>query len=121
MLRLAKLTPARFRIALAVLLGAAFVFLQVAANVAPSPTSSLAWQHDGRLHVFFHPECPHCHEAIEFLRTKPGIDFVLHDVSTPANEALLRMAADEHGIPKEGLGVPFFVRGLALPARLRIR
>jgi hypothetical protein len=51
MLRLAKLTPVRFRIALAIVLGMAFISLQFAVNVAPQPTSSLAWQHDGRLHV----------------------------------------------------------------------
>jgi hypothetical protein len=111
MLRLAKLTPVRFRIALAFVLGVAFISLQFAANVAPQPTSSLAWQHDGRLHVFFHPDCPHCHKAIEFLNAQRGIEVVLHDVSTSANEALLRTVADQHGIPEDVLGVPLFVRG----------
>jgi glutaredoxin len=111
MLRLAKLTPVRFRIALAIVLGAVFISLQFAANVALQPTSSLAWQHDGRLHVFVHPDCPHCHNAIEFLKAQRGIEFVLHDVSTSANEALLRTVADQHGIPQEVLGVPLFVRG----------
>jgi hypothetical protein len=111
MLRFAKLTPFRFRVALAVVLGVAFAALQFAANVAPPPASSVAWQHDGRLHVFFHPDCPHCHDAIEFLKTRPSIDFVLHDVSTSANEALLRMVAGQHSIPEGELGVPLFVRG----------
>jgi hypothetical protein len=71
----------------------------------------LAWQDDGRLHVFYHPNCPHCHTAIEFLRTRPGIDFVLHDVSSTANEVLLRAVADQHHIPEAELGVPLFVRG----------
>jgi glutaredoxin len=93
------------------ILGVAFISLQFAANVAPQPTSSLAWQHDGRLHVFVHPDCPHCHKALEFLNAQRGIEVVLHDVSTSANEALLRTVADQHGIPKEVLGVPLFVRG----------
>ena len=90
MIRLAKSTPARFRMALVIVLGAVFASLQLAANVAPPPGDSPAWQHDGRLHVFFHPDCPHCHRAIEFLKAQSGIETVLHDVSTSANEALLR-------------------------------
>jgi glutaredoxin len=111
MLRLAILTPFRFRIALALVLGVAFASLQLAATVTPSPPNSLSWERDGRLHVFFHPDCPHCHQAIQFLKTQPGIDFDLHDVSASANEALLRMVAEQHSIPEGALGVPFFVRG----------
>lgn len=109
MIRLTFLTPARFRIALAFLLGLVFVGLQFAATIAPPAEVSPAWQHDGRLHVFFHPDCPHCHAAIAFLKTQSGIETVLHDVSTPANEALLITVARQHGIPD--LGVPLFVRG----------
>jgi hypothetical protein len=111
MLRLARLTSSRFRIALAIVLGLAFAVLQFAANAPPPPDASLTWQYDGRLHVFFHPDCPHCHDAIAFLNTQQEIEFVLHDVSTPANEALLRMVANEQGLADEELGVPFFVRG----------
>ena len=111
MLRLTTLTPSRFRIALAIVLGIAFVSLQLAVNVVAPPTTSLSWQHDGRLHVFFHPDCPHCHKAIEFLKTRPEVDLVLHDVSTSGNEALLLAVVRQHGIPEENLGVPLFVRG----------
>jgi hypothetical protein len=111
MLNLSTLTPARFRIALAAALGLVFIALQLAAHVERPPANPLAWQHDGRLHVFFHPDCPHCHKAIEFLKAQREIDFVLHDVSSSASEALLRMVADQHRIPNEGLGVPLFVRG----------
>lgn len=111
MLRLVRLTPFRFRIALIVVLGLAFVSLQLVTTAEPPPTSSPAWQHDGRLHVFFHPDCPHCHKAIEFLKTRPAIDFVLHDVSTSANEALLLLFASQRSIPENNLGVPLFVRG----------
>ena len=97
MFRLTQLTPARFRIALAIVLGLAFASLQFTAKVTPPPAASLAWQHDGRLHVFFLPECPHCHKAIEFLKTQPSVDYVLHDVSAPANEALLRAVAALQG------------------------
>lgn len=109
MIRFTLLTPARFRIALAILLGLVFVALQFASSAAPPPAVSPAWQHDGRLHVFFHPDCPHCHEAIAYLKTRPEIETVLHDVSTPANEALLLTVARQHGI--SDLGVPLFVRG----------
>ena len=111
MLRLATLTPFRFRAALAIVLGIAFAYLQLAPSAAPPPESIESWQHDGRLHVFFHPDCPHCHEAIEFLKTRPEVDFVLHDVSTSGNEALMLAVARQHGIPEDHLGVPLFVRG----------
>jgi hypothetical protein len=107
----AAATPGRFRIALAVALAAVFVLLQLRPAESPAPASSLAWQHDGRLHVFFLPDCPHCHDAIAFLKGRPGIDLVLHDVSTPASERLFRMVADQHQIAEQDLGVPLFVFG----------
>ncbi|MCE3258123.1 MAG: glutaredoxin family protein [Nitrobacter vulgaris] len=111
MLRLVTLTPFRFRVALAIVLGVAFAYLQLAASAGPPPDSTESWQHDGRLHVFFHPDCPHCHRAIEFLRTRSEVDVVLHDVSTSGNEALMLTVARQHGIRENGLGVPLFVRG----------
>ncbi|MEW6147376.1 MAG: glutaredoxin family protein [Bradyrhizobium sp.] len=111
MIRLSALSSTRLRIALVIVLGLIFAALQLTANVAPSPESTSAWQHDGRLHVFFHPDCPHCHRAIEFLRTQPRVDFVLHDVSNSANEALFLAIARQHAIPENELGVPLFVRG----------
>ncbi len=111
MLRLSKLTPIRFRIALAVALAVVFALLQFVERASPPQVSSLAWQNDGRLHVFFLPDCPHCHDAIAFLKEQPDVDFVLHDVSTSASLALLTMVADQHSIPAGELGVPLFVRG----------
>jgi glutaredoxin len=107
----AALTPGRFRAALAVLLGAAFVILQALATTAPPPANLLASETGGRLHVFFHPQCPHCHEAIAFLKSQPGIEAEFHDVSTPGGEALLRVVAAQHGMSDENIAVPLFVRG----------
>jgi glutaredoxin len=111
MLRLTALTPFRFRIVLAIVLGITFALLQLTEQVAPPAQNVLWWQHDGRLHVFFHPDCPHCHKAIQFLRAQPEVDFVLHDVSTSGNYALLLTVARQHGLAEENLGVPLFVRG----------
>jgi len=105
----AAATPGRVQAVLAVVLIGIFVLLQL--RPAPAPEHLLAWQDDGRLHVFVHPDCPHCHKAQAFLRSRPDIDFVLHDVSTPASEHLFRMVADELGIPESALGVPLFVFG----------
>jgi glutaredoxin len=107
----ATATPGRVRTVLAVVLIAVFAFLQLRPASTPEPEGLLAWQDDGRLHVFVHPDCPHCHEARAFLRAHPEIDVVLHDVSTPANEHLFRTVADQLGIPESGLGVPLFVFG----------
>ncbi len=107
----AAATPGRVRAALAVMLIGVFLVLQLKPAPAPQPEDLLAWQDDGRLHVFVHPDCPHCHKAQAFLRTRPNIDVVLHDVSKPASEHLFRMVADELGIPERALGVPLFVFG----------
>jgi hypothetical protein len=114
MLRFTTLSRLQFRIALAIILGVAFASLQLTARGGSQPASSPGWQHDGRLHVFFHPTCPHCHDAIEFLKTHPEFDHVLHDVSTSANEALFSAVARQHGIPEADLGVPLFVHGSRL-------
>jgi glutaredoxin len=107
----AAATPGRVQAVLAVVLVGVFVLLQLRPTPAPVPEDLLAWQDDGRLHVFVHPDCPHCHKAQAFLRARPDIDFVLHDVSTPASEHLFRMVANELGIPERALGVPLFVFG----------
>jgi len=110
MLRLAALTPFRFRLAVVVLLAAAFAVLQVAGHTAP-PIEVPAWERDDRLHVFFHPDCPHCHRAIAVLAGQPDLDYDLHDTSTAAGHALMLAAARSFGVPDEELGVPMFVRG----------
>ncbi len=93
-------------VSLTIVLSILFAALQFSA-CAPSPSArNLA---DGRLHVFFLPDCPHCHDAIEFLKTQSKIEFLLHDVSTRANQALLSTVARRHGI--SDLGVPLFVFG----------
>ena len=104
----AAATPALVRVLLAVVLVALFIALQFKAETVPQDTS--AWERDGRLHVFFQPDCPHCHRAIEFLKTQPGIDFDLHDISTVPGEELLKVAK-ELGIAETELGVPLFVFG----------
>jgi glutaredoxin len=104
-------TPGQFRVALVVVLCAVFAALQIAGTLAPPPAEPPAWQQDGRLHVFFHPDCPHCHKAIAFLNTQPSIAVVLHDVSKPAAEARVGAVAQQHGIADADLGVPLFVRG----------
>lgn len=110
MVRLPNITPFRFRIALLVVLGALFAFLQIPKDMA-STGELLDVLRDGRLHVFFHEECPHCRNARAFLKTTSGVDYVLHDVGEPENEALFLAVAKHHRIPSGQLGVPFFVFG----------
>lgn len=104
-------TPARFRIFLAVVLTLAFALLQLRMLETPVVESSLDWAHDGRLHVFVLPDCPHCHDAVAFLKTRADIGYVLHDVATPAGENLLNMVAAQHRIAEAEIGVPLFVFG----------
>jgi glutaredoxin len=104
-------TPARVRVLLTVFLVAIFIVLQLWPRSVPAPDVT-AWQDDGRLHVFVHPDCIHCHEAQNFLRTQPEIDVVVHDVSTKAGWNLYREVATELGIEDSRLGVPLFVFGV---------
>jgi glutaredoxin len=104
-------TPARVRVLLTLFLAAVFVLLQLWPRSAPAPENLTTWQGDARLHVFVHPDCPHCHEAKKFLRTRPEIDFVVHDVSTTAGRNLYREVATALGIADSRLGVPLFVFG----------
>ncbi len=101
------MTLPQFRVALAVLLGLAFAWLQFAEP--GSPPAQIDWREDGQLHVFFSPDCPHCHEAIEFLKQRRKIAYVLHDISKSSSEALFRRVVKHYGI--ESPAVPLFVRG----------
>ena len=108
---IAEATPARVRVLLTVLLVAVFVLLQLWPHGSPAPDDLTSWRADGRLHVFVHPDCPHCHEAKNFLRTRPEIDFVAHDVSTEVGRKLYREITTTLGIADSRLGVPLFVFG----------
>lgn len=102
------MTLGRFRIVLALALVAVFVALQLGSAGTPPDAGSLA---DSRLHVFFQPDCPHCHNAIAFLKTRPEIAVALHDISTAPGEHQLRKVAEALQIGEANLGVPLFVFG----------
>lgn len=96
---------------LAALLVVVFVLLQLWPVAAPAPDDSAGWRDDGRLHVFVHPDCRHCHEAQVFLRTQPALDFAVHDVSTEAGWNLYREVATALNATDGTLRVPLFVFG----------
>ena len=96
---------------MALALVAVFAGLQIWERAPSQEATSVAWERDGRLHVFYQPDCPHCHEAIEFLKNQSRIAYELHDVTTAPGERLLRDVAAELAIPETELGVPLFVLG----------
>ena len=104
-------TPAHVRVLLLVLLVVVFVLLQLWPVAAPVPSDPTGWRDDGRLHVFVHPDCHHCHEAQAFLRTKPALDFEVHDVSRQAGWNLYREVATALNATDGALRVPLFVFG----------
>jgi glutaredoxin len=108
---LAAATPARVRLVLILVLLAVFAGLQLKAALVPPDATAVAWGRDGRLHVFFQPDCPHCHRAIAFLNTQPDIAYDLHDVTTVAGERLLAAVVKGLAISETNLGVPLFVYG----------
>jgi glutaredoxin len=99
------------RVLLALVVAAAFIALQLKPATAPQDAAALAWEHDGQLHVFFQADCPHCHRAIKFLKTQPGLSIELHDVATAAGGNLLERVVSELGIDEAEIGVPLFVFG----------
>lgn len=103
------LNPFRFRVAFAAVLAVVFLLLQFVP--VPEPPTAQGGSEGAALQVFFHPECPHCHQAIAFLKSQPTVRYRLHDVSTAQGERLLLEFARKHGIPQDRLGVPFFVCG----------
>ncbi|MBW8447733.1 MAG: hypothetical protein K0M49_19095 [Arenimonas sp.] len=104
------LSPVRFRVVIAVMLATAFLLLQFLLP-ADTPSTAQGDPQGAPLQVFFHPECPHCHDAIEFLRSQQTVRYQLHDVSTASGERLLLDFAGKHGIAEDQLGVPLFVCG----------
>lgn len=104
------LNPVRFRVVLAVMLATAFLLLQFL-SPADTPSPAQGGPEAAPLQVFFHPECPHCHDAIEFLESQQTVRYQLHDVSTANGERLLLDFAKQHGIAEDRLGVPLFVCG----------
>ncbi len=104
------MTPTHFRVALAIVFTLIFAWLQFfGGRMSPQPTAEMDWRQDGRLHVFYSPDCPHCHDAIAYLKERPRIDYALHDISKPTGEALLRRVAKHFRLEK--IGVPLFVYG----------
>jgi glutaredoxin len=103
-----------FRLVLALVLVAAFVALAARerADHPPATASSrIEALAPGVIHVFFHPDCPHCHEALRFLDGRPDIPHSRHDISDPAKERLILDTAARLGIADADLGVPLFVAG----------
>lgn len=109
----------RFKAILLVLL--AFVFLAV---VLRPPDQTIFTQEQevppttGEFEpaeIFFTPDCPHCHKAMDFLekleRRYPDFRFKRYDISRPAARDMIFLRAREHGVPPENLGVPFLVIG----------
>jgi len=100
------LTLVQFRLILFAALGVLFIILAARSETRSQPVDI----YDGRLHVFFSPECPHCHRALAFLGEHPDIVVVLHDVSRHEKFELLIATADSLRLADEEFGVPLFVR-----------
>ena len=109
----AHLSPTtRFRAALAAILALAFVLLSLAPPRESLPPEFRAPSATGvRLDVYFHPDCPHCHAAIAFLKSQAHVSYALHDVSAPEGRRRLDEAVSRLGVAREDVGVPLIVAG----------
>jgi glutaredoxin len=106
----APVTRARvgFRIALALLLGLVLLVIYGVEHDSSRSSQPAEATAGPRLQLFYLPDCPHCHKAIEFL-TSRKVDYDRHDVSTEAGRALYRAALKT--LKLEKAVVPLFVYG----------
>jgi hypothetical protein len=62
------------------------------------------------LHIFYHPECPHCHDAITFLEKQKDLPIARKlDITTPHGQHLVSEVVRQFGLQPSQLGVPLFV------------
>jgi glutaredoxin len=65
---------------------------------------------DDTLIVFYHPQCPHCHDAIRFLRSQKALPpLQTLDVTTAHGQHFLSEAVQAFGLNLNELGVPLFI------------
>ena len=63
------------------------------------------------IYVFYHPSCPHCHKAIDFIDSKlkdkyKNIIFYKINITTEKNSKLFKQYGMEYGLDIEKMGVP---------------
>jgi glutaredoxin len=62
------------------------------------------------LHIFYHPECPHCHDAMTFLEEQNDLPPMKKlDITSPHGQHLVTEAIRQFGLNASKLGVPLFV------------
>jgi glutaredoxin len=101
-----------FQKALALCLLAAFIVLLMAPSdteMRHSDDSATALP-SHIVHIFYHPECPHCHDAIAFLEKQEGLPKTRKlDVTSTHGQHLVTEAISEFGLQSTQLGVPLIV------------
>jgi len=69
------------------------------------------------VHIFFHPQCPHCHEEFKFFdeikieEKFPNLKFIRHDITSSGQATLLQFYGKSFGLDMRFLGTPFLVFG----------
>jgi len=93
-----------------ILLGMALLFLAPGASGTVQEGETALGGSALQVDFFYLPTCPHCSEQkplnAKLMGEFPSVRFAYHDVSEPAEAALLEKMASEHGLDIRSLGVP---------------
>jgi len=68
---------------------------------------------DNEVHIFYHPQCPHCHDEFNWIETikdrYPNLKFIKHNITESGEYEMMKFYADVFGIDKKFLGTPLLI------------
>ncbi len=103
----------RFKSWFLIILTALFIFMSVFSGDVVEVDKAISDNVTNTAHVFYHPDCSHCHREFKFLDTikgeYPNLQIIKHNISD--NEELQNMVsyADKLGVERKTIGTPFFI------------
>ena len=112
---LSKLFSNKFHLLLLGVLAVIFIQQAMMPYTSVIPSGETKLLDPASVHVFYHPECPHCAEEMNFLQTLkfnyPELTIETHDITRRDSLALFMRYAEEHAISSHALGTPLLVIG----------
>lgn len=106
----------RFSLILLLVL-AGFLIIQLVRPAADEEKQLRAYQmlDAASIHLFHHPQCPHCRDAIAFLKDLqqqlPALEITYYNIEEAEANGRLLAYASKHGIPEYELGTPVIIIG----------
>ena len=105
----------RFNLVLLIILAAIFVKIAIFSSYNNKNEDISFFLDPSVVHVFYHPQCPHCHKEMDFLENMkihyPKLEIKKHDITTPQKLELFNHVANSKNIPEHELGTPLLIAG----------